>query len=93
MTAWEIAAAVCLTALNIAGFTVCAADKRAARLRRQRVPERALFALALAFGAAGVFLAMLLFSHKTKKPKFMVLVPLILVAQVVLLCWIFLKRG
>jgi uncharacterized membrane protein YsdA (DUF1294 family) len=89
MPAGTAAAIIYLAAVNIAGFCVCAADKRAARLRRWRVPESALFAVALFFGSAGVYLAMLLFSHKTRKPRFAVLMPLLVLAQAAVLGWIF----
>jgi uncharacterized membrane protein YsdA (DUF1294 family) len=88
-----VAAAVYLTTVNIAGFAVCGADKRAAVRHRRRVRESTLLALALAFGAAGVYLAMLIFSHKTRKLKFAVLTPLCLLAQAALICWIFWQDG
>ena len=93
MRIWMTAAFAYLVVINIVGFCVCAADKRAARLRRRRVPERTLLALALLFGSAGVYVAMLIFSHKTRKPKFSVLVPLVLVAQTVFWGWIFWRLG
>jgi len=85
----SVIAAAVLLVVNIAGFALCAADKRAARLKRRRVPEKTLIAWALLFGAAGVYLAMLVFSHKTRKPKFSVLVPAALAVQAVLAGWIF----
>lgn len=89
MQKWSIIAAAFLLAANIAGFAMCAADKRAARLRKRRVSEKTLLTYALLFGAAGVYFAMLLFSHKTKKPRFSVLVPILLAVQAVLVGWIF----
>jgi len=76
-----------LMTINIAGFAVCAADKRSAVRRRRRVPERALFMLALIGGAAGVWAAMLICSHKTKKRRFAILMPMILLAQAVIAVW------
>jgi len=70
--------------LNIVGFIVCAADKRAAIRRKRRVRERTLFVLALLGGALGVWLAMLIFHHKTRKLRFMVFMPLIALAYAVL---------
>jgi len=66
-----------LTVINIAGFIVCAADKRAAIKHKRRVSERALFVLALLGGALGVWLSMLIFHHKTRKLRFMFLMPVI----------------
>jgi uncharacterized membrane protein YsdA (DUF1294 family) len=66
-----------LTVINIAGFIVCAADKQAAIKHKRRVSERALFVLALLGGALGVWLSMLIFHHKTRKLRFMFLMPVI----------------
>lgn len=93
MHKWSIIAGALLLAVNIAGFALCAGDKRAARLKKSRVPEKTLLAWALLFGAAGVYLAMLVFSHKARKPKFSVLVPVALAAQAVLAGWIFWRLG
>ena len=38
----SVIAAAVLLAVNIAGFALCAADKRAARLKKRRVPEKTL---------------------------------------------------
>lgn len=88
---WETAALLALAAVNIAGFAVCAADKRAAVKKKARVRESTLVALSLFGGAAGVYMAMLVFRHKTRKPKFTVLVPLFLVTQAALLIWILMQ--
>ena len=70
-----------LTAVNLIGFAVCAADKCAAVKHARRVRERTLLALAVLGGALGVWLSMLVCHHKTRKPKFMILVPTALIAQ------------
>ena len=87
MHIWEAAAVAALALINIIGFAVCAADKRAAVMRRRSVPEKALFAIALLGGAAGVYIAMLIFSHKTKQRRFAILMPLILMAQAAIAVW------
>lgn len=73
-----------LAAVNMAGFAVMGADKRRARRGDWRIPERTLFAVALAGGSLGVLLGMRLFHHKTRHWYFVIGVPLILAAQVVL---------
>lgn len=93
MQLWETAAAAVLAAVNVAAFVVCAADKRAAVKNKSRVRESTLLALAFFGGAAGMYLAMLLFRHKTQKPKFSVLVPLLLIAQLALIIWILIQFG
>lgn len=73
-----------LIAVNTVGFIVCSADKRAAIKHRSRVSERTLFALALLGGALGVWLAMLIFHHKTRKLRFMLFMPLVAAAYAAL---------
>ncbi|MCD7801965.1 MAG: DUF1294 domain-containing protein [Clostridiales bacterium] len=73
-----------LAIINVAGFAVMGADKRRARRGSWRIPERTLFAVALAGGSLGVLLGMRLFHHKTRHWYFVVGVPLILAVQVIL---------
>ena len=47
-----------------------------------RVPESALLILSVLGGSLAMLLTMLMIRHKTKKPKFMVGIPVILVLQV-----------
>lgn len=70
--------------LTAAGFIICAADKRAAVRHSRRVSERTLFLLAFFGGALGVWLAMLIFHHKTRKLKFAVLMPALAIVQAAL---------
>ncbi|MGN0974405.1 MAG: DUF1294 domain-containing protein [Gemmiger sp.] len=57
------------------------ADKRFARRRARRVPEKAFFLLALLGGAAGGWLGMYAFRHKTRHWYFVFGMPAILAAQ------------
>lgn len=77
-----------LITANIIGLIVCAADKRAAIKHRSRVSERTLFALALLGGALGIWLAMLIFHHKTRKLRFMLFMPLVAAAYAVLVIFL-----
>ncbi len=52
-------------------------DKRAAKKRRRRVPEARLLAIAALGGVGAMYITMKLIRHKTKKPKFMVGLPMI----------------
>ena len=79
---------VYLAAVNVMAFTVCAADKLAAKRGWRRVPERTLLALCALGGSAAFWLAMQLFRHKTRKPRFAWGVPLMLAAQLCLLWWL-----
>lgn len=60
-------------AVSLITFIMYGADKRAAIKGRWRVPERTLLALSFFGGAAGGTFAMLLFRHKTKKFRFILI--------------------
>lgn len=71
--------------ISIVTFFVYGADKNKARKGQWRIPENVLIALAAIGGSIGALIGMRYFHHKTKKPKFYVGVPAILVVQVILL--------
>ena len=79
--------------INAIAFAVTARDKRNARLRLRRVPEIDILMLAAMGGAAGEWLAMLLFRHKTRKARFAVGVPVMLALQAVLILLLVLSKG
>ena len=68
---------------NLLSFALYGIDKRRARLGAWRISERTLIVAAL-FGTVGALLGMSIFRHKTKKPKFSVGVPFIMVAKIIL---------
>ena len=69
--------------VNLIGFYMMASDKHRARSHRFRIPEASLFAIALIGGSAGAISGMYVFHHKTKHPRFVIGMPVILVLQVV----------
>lgn len=73
------------SAVNLLAFALCGLDKLAAKRGARRVPERRLLTFCVLGGSPAFLLGMALFHHKTRKPKFYVGVPLILVAQLTLL--------
>lgn len=75
-----------LIVMNAAAFVMMGADKRRARKGRWRIPEKALFAVALAGGSAGAILGMQIFRHKTRHWYFVWGMPAILAVQLVLFC-------
>ena len=83
---WRTVLFVYLAAVNVLLFAVMGADKRRARRRMRRVPERTLFVLCLMGGGAGGVLGMWAFRHKTRHWKFVVGFPLILAAEAAALC-------
>lgn len=73
--------------LGLAGlvlFILMGADKSCARRGLRRIPERRLFLLAFLGGAAGGWLGMYVFRHKTKHWRFVIGFPLIAVVQLAL---------
>ncbi|MBU3260188.1 DUF1294 domain-containing protein [Roseovarius sp. PS-C2] len=72
-----------LALVNLLTFLALAKDKHAAKKRRRRVPERRLLWLAALGGTPGVFAAIHLFSHKTRKQPFRRRLFLILGGQIV----------
>ena len=82
-----------LLLINAGAFVLMLADKQKARKKRWRIPERTLIGSALLGGSLGALLGMYTFRHKTKHLKFTLGVPAILIAQIALAIWIFLKIG
>lgn len=71
--------------INIFTFCVYGIDKWKAKKHAWRIPEKTLLLLALIGGSAGAIVGMMLFRHKTRKPKFMITVPVIFVVETILL--------
>ena len=67
---------------NIVAFVAYGADKMKAKNHQWRIPEATLLGLAVIGGSVGALAGMYTFHHKTRKPKFAIGVPLILMIQV-----------
>lgn len=74
-------AAIYLLLINAAGFLLMLLDKQKAKKRKWRIPEATLMTTAALGGSIGSLGGMYLFHHKTRKPKFSVGIPMILIAQ------------
>lgn len=74
-----------LIIINIIAFLAMYVDKRKARYGKWRIPEQSLFILALIGGSIGAIAGMYTFRHKTKKMRFVIGFPVILVLQIVLI--------
>jgi len=70
---------------SVAGFAAMGMDKQKARTGGWRIPERTLLSWAACGGAAGVWAGMRVFHHKTRHKRFLILIPLFLVLQLLLL--------
>ncbi len=70
--------------MNIFAFFVMVNDKRksVATGNPDRTPEGILFFLAAAFGSLGIYLAMIIFRHKTRKWYFQIGIPLLILQNV-----------
>ena len=79
---------VYLSLINLIAFALCVYDKRAAIAHRRRIPEKTLFVVAIIGGAAGFWLGMLLVRHKTRQPRFFVVMPLLILIHASLLVWL-----
>lgn len=77
-----------LIIINIITFAVFGIDKKKAIDGKFRISELTLFVLSLLGGSLGGFIAMHTFHHKTKKWYFKFGIPLILIAQVLLIIFI-----
>ena len=78
-----------LAAINAAALIVCAADKLAAKKGAYRVPEAVLLLLSAAGGGAGMLFGMYIFNHKTRKPKFFIGVPAIIMMEIALCSYLY----
>ena len=74
-----------LVCINLAAFALMGVDKRRARRRQWRVPEKLLFLAALLGGSAGAWAGMYVFRHKTRHWYFVVGMPVILLVQLLLI--------
>lgn len=74
--------------INIIGFLAMGIDKYKAKKGYWRIPEGTLLMLTLLGGGIGTFTGMYLFRHKTKKLKFTVGIPTILIIEIIIICFI-----
>lgn len=68
-----------MVGMNLAAFCLYGIDKSKAIHHRWRIRESVLIGISFLGGALGACLGMSFFRHKTKKPKFRILVPFSLV--------------
>lgn len=73
-----------LLGINVLTFFVYGIDKWKAKRDRWRIPEATLLMLAALGGSVGALLGMSVFHHKKKHKKFLIGIPLILLAQLAL---------
>ena len=87
----QIGIMVFAVVMNLIGFCVMGMDKIKARKHRRRVPERRIFIISILLGSVGVLAGMYIFRHKTRHMKFVIGIPVILAAQIIV--WALLTYG
>ncbi len=74
-----------LLIINIITFITYGIDKYKSIKHKYRISEATLIILAILGGPLGALLGMILFHHKIKKKKFIILIPIILILWVYIL--------
>ena len=77
--------AVYLIIINLIAIVVTAHDKLAAIRQRHRVPEKTLMLISALGGAPAMYLTMLVIRHKTRKPLFMIGIPVIFLLELAII--------
>lgn len=70
-----------LAVTNIIAIGLTVSDKQRAKRGKRRVPESTLLLWAALSCCVGMYITMHIIRHKTKKPKFMVGIPVIFVVE------------
>lgn len=73
-----------LLVINIYSFIVMGLDKWKAKNKAYRISENTLLLNAILGGSFGSILGMYIFHHKTKKKKFFIGIPIIIILQILL---------
>lgn len=82
-----------LVLMDLAAFALFAADKRRARRKMWRIPEAALLWTTALGGSLGALLGMHLLRHKTRHPKFYILVPALFLLHTAVFAYVFWRVG
>lgn len=78
---WQIILGYLLV-INILAIIITIWDKGCAKAHASRIPEATLLWIAALGGSVSMFLTMQLIRHKTRKLKFMIGIPVIIVLQI-----------
>jgi len=70
-------------AINLIAFLAMFIDKKKAKWGRRRIKENTLFLFVFLGGWIGAMAGMYTFRHKTKKPLFVIGIPLVAVLHVI----------
>lgn len=89
MDIWMKIGIAYLVVANLIGFVLMGIDKRKAKKKQWRIPEKTLFLSAILGGSVGALYGMHLFRHKTKHKSFVFGMPAILIVQMLLVIVVF----
>ena len=73
-----------LIIINFLSILITVIDKLAAKNKKTRFSEATLILFSVLGGSVGMFLTMHIIHHKTRKPKFMLGIPIIIALQLLL---------
>lgn len=77
-----------LIIINLISFFTMYIDKKKAKKGKWRISEWTLFMIVILGGGIGGIAGMKVFRHKTKKAKFYIGFPAIMILQIALVIWI-----
>ena len=80
-----------LILISLISIVVTVVDKINAIRSKRRVSERALFILSVMGGGIAMYITMLIIRHKTRKLKFMLGIPLVILLQLCFALFIVVK--
>ena len=78
---------VYLIIINLIGILAMYLDKKKAIKGSWRIKEKTLIMISVLGGGIGALIGMYLFRHKTKKLKFTIGIPIIIICEVILICF------
>ena len=87
----ELPIIIYLVIVNIVAFCLMGIDKSKAKKKKWRIPEKTLFLSAIFGGSIGANVGMQVFRHKTKHMSFVIGMPAILILQVALVVFLYIK--
>ena len=77
--------------INLLGFLMMYIDKKKAIKGKWRISEKSLFVVTLLGGGIGTNIGMNMFRHKTKKMKFSIGFPTILIVEIALIIYLIIR--
>ena len=80
-----------LLIINLVSFLSMGIDKWKAKRGAWRIPEQTLISMVLLGGGIGGIIGLYMFRHKTKKPRFYIGFPMILISEIIIAVYIIIK--